>query len=107
MHIALPSFLMHGREGELGYCPCLDFNRYFIVAKLLKSNYLVFHEERVASKNMQHFLLEGFKKNPSAYYFMDAFFAPFFGGITPQYYLFERAAMSSIPETLVLFRDIS
>ncbi len=107
MHIALPSFLVATENEGLGYYPCLELDRYFILAKLRQSPYLVFYEEKVASKQMQKSIKEGFAKNPGNYYLLDVFFTPFFGGITPRYFLFQRANMDTIPETAVLFRDLS
>lgn len=107
LHVAIPSIIVGSENGQLGYIPCFEMERYFIIARLKQSPYMVFYEERKSSKHMQQMMKEGFAKNSSNYYLFDAFFTPFFGGLTPRYFLFQRSNFEEVPEAMVLFRDLS
>ncbi len=106
LHVALPSFLITSEEEGFAYSPCFELDRYFIIAKLKDSPYMIFYEEKRSSPRMQKLMKEGFLKNRSNYYLFDAFFDPFFGGITPKYYLFQRVSFETIPDAMILFRDL-
>ncbi len=106
LHIAIPTFLVSSENDEFGYTPCFELDRYFIVGKLKQSPYMIFYEEKKSSKNMQRLMKEGFLNNKSNYYLFDAFFDPFFGGMSPKYYLFQRVDFEVIPDTMILFRDV-
>ncbi len=105
LHIAIPSFLVNSENKEFGYYPCFELDRYFIVGKLKQSPYMIFYEEKKSSKNMQRLMREGFLNNRSNYYLFDAFFDPFFGGLSPKYYLFQRVDFETLPEEMILFKD--
>jgi hypothetical protein len=106
LHIAIPSFLVNSENDEFGYYPCFELERYFIVGKLKQSPYMVFYEEKRSSKQMQKKMKEGFLTNRSNYYLFDAFYDPFFGGVSPKYYLFQRVTFESVPDAMILFKDI-
>ena len=106
LHIAIPTFLVSSENEEIGYTPCFELDRYFIVGKLKQSPYMIFYEEKKTSKNMQRLIKEGFLNNRSNYYLFDAFFDPFFGGLSPKYYLFQRVDFETIPDAMILFRDM-
>ena len=106
LHIAIPSFLVTSENEKLGYYPCFDLDRYFIVGKLRQSPYMIFYEEKKSSRHMKKMLKEGFLKERSNYYLFDAFFEPFFGGAAPKYHLFQRVTFDTVPDAKILFRDI-
>ena len=106
LHVALPSFLITSEVEGFAYSPCFELDRYFIIAKLKESPYMIFYEEKKSSPRMQNLMKEGFLKNRSNYYLFDAFFDPFFGAITPKYYLFQRVSFETIPDAMILFRDL-
>lgn len=106
LHIAIPSFLVHSENEEFGYYPCFELERYFLVGKLKQSPYMVFYEEKRSSKAMQKKIKEGFLERRSNYYLFDAFYDPFFGGVSPKYYLFQRVTFESVPDVMILFKDL-
>lgn len=106
LHVAIPSFFVNSENEEFGYYPCFELERYFLVGKLKQSPYMIFYEEKRSSKVMQKKIKEGFLANRSNYYLFDAFYDPFFGGISPKYYLFQRVTFESTPDVMILFKDM-
>ncbi len=106
LHVAIPSFLISTEGEDFGYYPCFDLDRYFIVGKLKQSPYMIFYEEKRSSPRMKKILKEGFLKDRSNYFLFDAFFEPFFGGVSPKYYLFQRVTFDTVPDAMILFRDV-
>lgn len=107
LHVALPSFFVHSEDEQFGYFPCFELDKYFIVGKLKQSPYMIFYEEKKSSPHLKKMMREGFLKNRDNYYFFDAFFDPFFGGIAPKYYLFQRVSAEVVPDAMILFRDVA
>jgi hypothetical protein len=105
LHIAIPSFLVSSENEEFGYSPCFELNRHYLVGKLKQSSYMIFYEEKNTSKQMTKHLKEKFLEDQSNYYMFDAFFDPFFGGISPKYCLFQRVTFETIPDSMILFKD--
>ncbi len=106
LHIAIPSFLVSSENEEFGYSPCFELDRHFLVGKLKQSSYMIFYEEKKTSKQMSKHLKEKFLEDQSNYYLFDAFFEPFFGGVSPKYYLFQRVTFETIPDSMILFKDV-
>ncbi|MBM3193222.1 MAG: hypothetical protein FJZ59_03195 [Chlamydiae bacterium] len=106
LHIAIPSFLVNSENEEFGYYPCFELERYFLVGKLKQSPYIIFYEEKRSSKVMQKKIREGFLLNRSNYYLFDAFYDPIFGGASPKHYLFQRVTFESVPDVMILFKDV-
>jgi hypothetical protein len=105
-HIALPSLITNLDGDEFGYTPCFELDRYYVVAKLKHSPYMVFFEEKIASKQMKKHLIEKFRQNRSNFYLFDAFFEPLFAGISPKHFLFQKVSFDTVPESVILFREI-
>ncbi len=106
LYVAIPSFLVHSESDEFGYYPCFELEKYFIIGKLKQSPYMIFYEEKKSSKEMQKKMKEGFLTNRSNYYLFDAFYDPFFGGVSPKYHLFQRVTFESVPDAMILFKDV-
>jgi hypothetical protein len=106
LHIALPALISNIDDGQFGYTPCFELNRYYLVAKLKHSPYMVFFEEKVSSENMKKHLIKSFNEDRSGFFLFDAFFEPLYGGISPKNYLFQKVTFDSVPESIILFKDI-
>jgi hypothetical protein len=106
LHVALPALISSIDDGQFGYTPCFELNRYYLVAKLKHSPYMVFFEEKITSVNMKNHLIQSFNQDKSSFFLFDAFFEPLYGGISPKNYLFQKVTLDSVPESVILFRDI-
>jgi hypothetical protein len=106
LHVALPALIASMDDGQFGYTPCFELNKYYLVAKLKHSPYMVFFEEKITSENMKKHLMRNFKQDKSGFYLFDAFFEPLYGGISPKNYLFQKVTFDSVPESVILFRDV-
>lgn len=104
--IVRPAFLLHDGK-EMGYVKGDHYNSYSIGAKLKRSPYMVLLGEEIASPSMQKFLKEKHTLLEPEMYYLDCFFSPGYGALKPQYILLEKVALSNIPTTSVLFKDIS
>ncbi len=105
LHIVKPAFLYVDYKSGLNYVPSDQLDYYYLLAKLKKSPYLVLLGEQKKSLTMQRHLVENHKMSDKNTYYLDLYFGPYFGGLTPKCFLFEKVSLSKIPNTMVLFKE--
>jgi hypothetical protein len=106
MHIARPAFLHSTVSGEITFTKTENLDYYIVAAKLKKSPYLLIYGDFKKSSKMNSFLSEDFNPKKTESFYFDNFFSPGYGLLRPKYFLFEKVELKSIPNTMVIFKNV-
>jgi hypothetical protein len=107
MHIIRPAFLHTDGLGRVIFTKTETLDYYIVAAKLKKSPYLVIYGDFKKSPKMDSFLSQDFAPKETENFYFDNFFSPGYGLLRPKYFLFEKVELKAIPNTMVIFRNLS
>jgi len=107
MHIIRPAFLHTDNVGGVTFTKTETLDYYLVAAKLKNSPYLVIYGDFKKTSKMDSFLSKEFTPKETENFYFDNFFSPGYGLLRPKYFLFEKVALKSIPNTMVIFRNLN
>lgn len=107
LYIVKPAFLYQKVSKEWGFYVADELSHYWTLAKLKQSPYLVLMEQQHKTMLMHHHLVTKHAPLQKNTFYLDHFFTPSFGGVSPKLYLFHKVQLKTMPNVPVLFRELS
>lgn len=105
LHIVKPAVLVASEENNFSYLPIDELGYYCVAACLKNSNQVIIFEDYQLSPSMKKYLKETFNPKKNSVFYMDMYFSPGFGAYRPHYFLFEKVNFTTLPNTIILFRE--
>lgn len=98
LSLAMPATFHCTKNGAVECTPCPEMGKYALIASLRGSHFLAFYKQ-VSWESKQIQRLPGQEISP---FFYNAFAAPHYGSIAPEYFLFEEISYLELLEKMAL-----